>query len=74
MAKTEKNILQDLRSKDIPALDKDIATAAKKLGELRSQLAVGKLTNHAAINKLRKDIARMQTLKGEKIILKEIQG
>jgi large subunit ribosomal protein L29 len=74
MAKKETNTLQDLRSKDVIGLGKDVATSSKKLNTLRAELAVGKLTNHASINKLRKDIARMKTLITEKNILKEIEG
>lgn len=74
MSKKNTNTLQEMRSKDIVSLDKDILTTSKKLTELKSELAVGKLSNHAAIAKTRKEIARMKTLRQEKIILKEIEG
>lgn len=74
MAKQTKNTLQDMRSKDAVALQKDVVEATKKLSTLRAELAVGKLTNHQAIAKVRKEIARMKTLLNEKNILKEIEG
>lgn len=74
MAKKETHTLQDLRGKDIAGLEKEVVVSIKKLGNLRAELAVGKLTNHQAINKLRKNIARMKTLMSEKNILKEIEG
>ena len=74
MAKKETNTLQDLRSKDIASLEKQVATSVKKMNTLRAELAVGKLTNHASVNKLRKDIARIKTLITEQNILKEIEG
>ena len=74
MVKKETNTLQDLRGKDTASLNKEIAASVKKLGTLRAELAVGKLTNHQALRKLRKDIARMKTLMTEKNILKEIKG
>lgn len=72
-AKTrESQSVQDYRKLSLAELVKKIDQKELQLQELRAQLAIGKLTDHRSIAKVRKDIAHMKTVKQEKILLEEI--
>ena len=72
MAK-QQAILQDYRKLDIPALNIKIIAGTHRLQELQAELAIRKLTNHSAIRKLKQDLARLATIRQEKLILDGIQ-
>lgn len=73
MPKNKKaQLAQDYRKLTLVDLDKKLARQCLNLQELRAQLAIGKLTNHQAIAQARRAIARIKTVKQEKIILEEL--
>ena len=55
----------ELRGKDIPALEKEVADLLKAHFGLRMQKATQQLTNHSALRKTRRDIARAKTVLAE---------
>lgn len=55
----------ELRGKDVAALEKEVADLLKAHFGLRMQKATQQLTNHSAISKTRRDIARAKTVLGE---------
>ena len=61
-----KKYLDELKAKDIKALNEDLVTAKKELFNLRFQNATNQLDNTARINEVRKNIARIQTVITEK--------
>ncbi len=64
--------LQDYRGLDLSALDARITEARRKLQEMRAELAIRKLTNHAAIRHTRQELARLLTVRQEKTLLASI--
>ncbi|HIU78562.1 MAG TPA: 50S ribosomal protein L29 [Candidatus Avilachnospira avicola] len=61
-----KKYLDELKAKDVKALNEDLVTAKKELFNLRFQNATNQLDNTARINEVRKNIARIQTVITEK--------
>jgi large subunit ribosomal protein L29 len=56
----------ELRAKSAADLDKELNDLLKAQFSLRMQLATQQLTNNSEIRKVRRDIARVRTLIGEK--------
>ena len=56
----------ELRTKSAADLNKELNELLKAQFSLRMQLATQQLTNNSEINKVRRDIARVRTLIGEK--------
>jgi large subunit ribosomal protein L29 len=56
----------ELRAKSAAELDKELNDLLKAQFSLRMQLATQQLTNTSEIQKVRRDIARVRTLIGEK--------
>jgi len=56
----------ELRNKDVAGLEKEVADLLKAHFGLRMQKATQQLTNHAALGKTRRDIARAKTILAEK--------
>jgi large subunit ribosomal protein L29 len=61
-----KAYMEDLAVKSIDELKKDLVDAKKELFNLRFQNATNQLGNTAEIKKVRKNIARIQTIITEK--------
>lgn len=55
----------ELRGKDGPALDKELTELLKAQFGLRMQIATQQLSNTSQLKKVRRDIARVHTLKTE---------
>ena len=66
MTVKSKKYLDELKAKDVKALNEDHVTAKKELFNLRFQNATNQLDNTARINEVRKNIARIQTVITEK--------
>ncbi|RLC37917.1 50S ribosomal protein L29 [candidate division Kazan bacterium] len=64
-----KNKMQDYRKQSLTSLDDELNKLRHQVQELSGQLAVGKLTSHTKIRAIRKEIARIETVKQEKNIL-----
>jgi len=56
----------ELRSKDMPALEKEVSDLLKAHFGLRMQKATQQLSNHSQLGKTRRDIARAKTVLAEK--------
>ena len=56
----------ELRSKDVAALEKEVADLLKAHFGLRMQKATQQLTNHSQLGKTRRDIARAKTILAQK--------
>jgi len=56
----------ELRGKDVAGLQKEVADLLKAHFGLRMQKATQQLSNHAALGKTRRDIARAKTVLAEK--------
>ena len=56
----------ELRSKDVPALEKEVSDLLKAHFGLRMQKATQQLSNHSQLGKTRRDIARAKTVLAEK--------
>ncbi len=56
----------ELRNKDVAGLEKEVADLLKAHFGLRMQKATQQLTNHAALGKTRRDVARAKTILAEK--------
>ena len=56
----------ELRSKDAPALEKEVSDLLKAHFNLRMQKATQQLTNHTQLGNTRRDIARAKTSLAEK--------
>jgi large subunit ribosomal protein L29 len=56
----------DLRAKDLAALEKEVADLLRAHFGLRMQKATQALTNHSTLRKTRRDIARVKTILTEK--------
>jgi len=57
-----KNFLEELRAKSAEELNQDLVDAKKELFNLRFQNATNQLSNTSEIKKVRKNIARIQTV------------
>ncbi|MFH0905649.1 MAG: 50S ribosomal protein L29 [bacterium] len=66
--------MTDYRKLSLDDLSRRVAELTSKAQELRSEQAIGKLTNHAQIKNIRRTIARLATVKREKIILQSLNG
>mgnify|MGYP001400421490 CR=1 FL=1 len=56
----------ELRTKSAAELDKELNALLKAQFSLRMQAATQQLTNNSELKKVRRDIARVRTLIGEK--------
>jgi large subunit ribosomal protein L29 len=56
----------ELRAKDVAALEKEVADLLRAHFGLRMQKATQQLSNHAALRKTRRDVARVKTILNEK--------
>jgi large subunit ribosomal protein L29 len=56
----------ELRSKDVPALEKEISDLLKAHFGLRMQKATQQLADNTQLGKTRRDIARARTILAEK--------
>jgi len=56
----------ELRAKDVAALEKEVSDLLKAHFGLRMQKATQQLSNHSALGKTRRDIARARTILAEK--------
>jgi large subunit ribosomal protein L29 len=56
----------ELRSKDVAALEKEVADLLKAHFGLRMQKATQQITDHSMLGKTRRDIARAKTILAEK--------
>ncbi|MEO3692052.1 MULTISPECIES: 50S ribosomal protein L29 [unclassified Roseateles] len=56
----------ELRAKDVAALEKEVADLLKAHFGLRMQKATQQLSNHSALGKTRRDIARAKTILAQK--------
>ena len=56
----------ELRTKDIVALEKEVADLLKAHFGLRMQKATQQLTNHTQLGRTRRDVARVKTIISEK--------
>ena len=56
----------ELRSKDVAALEKEVADLLKAHFGLRMQKATQNLANHSQLGKTRRDIARAKTILAQK--------
>lgn len=61
---------QDLRQKQTEELEKELLDLRKAQFSLRMQAATQQLTNHSQIGKVRKDIARVKTVLGQRGVAK----
>ena len=57
-----KDFMNELNSKSVDDLQKDLVAAKKELFNLRFQNATNQLDNTSRIKEVRKNIARIQTL------------
>lgn len=56
----------ELRAKDVAALEKEVTELLRAHFGLRMQKATQALSNHSALGKTRRDIARAKTILNEK--------
>ena len=56
----------ELRTKDMPALEKEVSDLLKAHFGLRMQKATQQLSNHSQLGKTRRDIARTKSVLAEK--------
>ena len=59
--------VEDLRAKSATELNEELVAAKKELFNLRFQNATNQLDNTSRIKDVRKNIARIQTIIGEKV-------
>ena len=57
---------KELRSKSVAELQADLATLTKEQFNLRMQKATGQMGKTSQVRAVRRDIARVQTILGEK--------
>ena len=60
----------ELRAMDQALLDKELQELLKAQFSLRMQKGTQQLTNHSQLKKVRRDIARVRTIKHEKVAAK----
>lgn len=58
--------VKDLKEKTVEELNQQLEETQKELFNLRLQQAVGQLENSSRIRDLRRTVARIKTLQGEK--------
>jgi large subunit ribosomal protein L29 len=58
--------LKEFRAMDLSSLDAEIAARKEELMKLRFQQAVGSIANPARLNTLRKEVARLHTIRTER--------
>lgn len=63
-----KDFLTEIRDKSVEELDRELVEAKKELFNLRFQNATSQLDNTARIKTVRKNIARIQTVKTQKLM------
>ena len=63
---TTKDFMNELNSKSVDDLQKDLVAAKKELFNLRFQNATNQLDNTSRIKDVRKNIARIQTVIAQK--------
>ena len=56
----------ELRAKNTDQLNKELLDLRRAQFNLRMQVATQQLTNHSQIGKVRKDVARVKTILGER--------
>ena len=56
----------DLRARTVDELTEEVDTLAKEIFNLRFQRASGQLENTARVRQVRRDIARIKTILGER--------
>ncbi|MCX7175845.1 MAG: 50S ribosomal protein L29 [Rhodocyclaceae bacterium] len=56
----------EMRAKTTAELDKELLDLRRAQFSMRMQVATQQLTNHSQIGKVRKDIARVKTILGER--------
>ena len=56
----------ELRTKDVPALEKEVTDLLRAHFSLRMQKGTQQLTNHSQLKNTRRDIARAKTILAEK--------
>jgi len=56
----------EMRAKSTAELDKELLDLRRAQFSMRMQTATQQLTNHSQIGKVRKDIARVKTILGER--------
>ena len=61
-----KDFMNELNSKSVDDLQKDLVAAKKELFNLRFQNAINQLDNTSRIKDVRKNIARIQTVIAQK--------
>ena len=66
MTVKSKKYLDELKAKDVKALNEDLVTAKKELFNLRFQNATNQLDNTSRIKEVRRNIARIQTVIAQK--------
>lgn len=57
---------EDLRARTADELQEEVETLAKEIFNLRFQRASGQLENTARVRQVRRDIARIKTILGER--------
>ena len=58
--------LKGFRDLDAAGFEREVAARKKELMELRFQGAVGQLANPARVRQLRREVAQLMTVRGEK--------
>jgi large subunit ribosomal protein L29 len=58
--------LSELREKDVSGLQQEVTALLRAHFNLRMQKATQQLTNHSALRKTRRDVARVKTILQEK--------
>ena len=56
----------EMRAKTTAELDKELLDLRRAQFSMRMQVATQQMTNHSQIGKVRKDIARVKTILGER--------
>ena len=70
---TKSQVITDFRKLSQKELADKLHESKLKLAELKSQVAIGKLKQFSELKKLKRNIARMETAKSEKLILQEVE-
>jgi large subunit ribosomal protein L29 len=63
--------IEEMRSLNVVELDKRVYDAHQELFNLRFRLSTRQLVNHRELPKVRKEIARLETIKREKEITEQ---
>ncbi|KKQ23327.1 MAG: 50S ribosomal protein L29 [Candidatus Wolfebacteria bacterium GW2011_GWC1_37_10] len=62
----KKQEFQQLKSKPLPEIQKDLTDYKEKLRQLKFDLSLGKVKNISEIRKIKKTIARIMTISNKK--------